>query len=93
VAGGRVAQAFNLAVTTGWLAHAFHACITLTEAAPPLRLRSGQALCDFQRVGFSSSLHRGRFTTSVAHVLLYALLILKMLTGLPSKFSFQSPAV
>src|SRR5947209_2912402 len=32
-----------------WLAHPFHACITLTEAAPPLRLRSGQALCDFQR--------------------------------------------
>jgi len=66
----------------GWLAHPFHASITLTEAAPPLRLRSGQALCDFQRVGFSSSLHRGRFTTSAAHVLLYALLILKMQTGL-----------
>ena len=33
----------------GWLAHPF------TEAAPPLRLRSGQALCGFQRVGITNS--------------------------------------
>jgi hypothetical protein len=38
----------------GGLSHLSLACITITNAAPTLRPRSGQALCGFQRVGYDN---------------------------------------